>query len=209
MRIDPLKLDGSYLVTPKIHPDDRGSFLELFNGPAFEAAVGHPLVVRQANCTSTRRDAIRGIHAFALPPSQARYVACPRGAVSAVVVDTRTGSPTFGESVPVELDDQGRQALYVAEGLGLAYMPTSEDATVVYLCSSTYAPQREILVNPLDPDLELPWPRDREYVLSAKDRAAPTLREAEKAGLLPDYAACQEWYARLREPGAGRDDTHD
>jgi dTDP-4-dehydrorhamnose 3,5-epimerase len=75
------------------------------------------------------------VHYADVPPSQAKYVTCLRGAVLDVVVDIRVGSPTFGSWDLVRLDDIDRRAVYIAEGLGHAFMALTDDATVSYLCS--------------------------------------------------------------------------
>lgn len=198
MHIDPLGLEGAYLIRPQVFPDDRGLFLEVFNQPDFQEAIGHKLTVAQVNCSSSRRGTIRGLHGVALPPGQARYATCVRGSIVDIVVDVRIGSPTFGEHVPVVLDEQERHALYLAEGLAHGFAPLSDEATVVYLCSSTYSPAASFQINPLDEELSLPWPRDPEPILSEKDRSAPTLRQAMDLGLLPSYAECLAHIEELR-----------
>jgi dTDP-4-dehydrorhamnose 3,5-epimerase len=119
-------------------------------------------------------------------------VTCVSGAILDVAVDLRVGSATFGKWEIIRLDDQSRQAAFLAEGIGHAFMALSAEATVLYLCSTPYAPGRERGVHPLDPALGIPWPLDElgEPVLSEKDAAAPTVEEALRAGLLPRYADC-------------------
>ena len=151
MQIEPLGIDGAWVVAPKIHGDARGAFLEWFQHPAFEAAVGHRLSLEQANCSVSARGVVRGIHFADVPPSQAKYVTCVSGAVLDVVVDIRVGSPTFGQWESVLLDDRDRRALYLSEGLGHAFCSLADGSTVVYLCSTGYNPGREHGVHPLDP----------------------------------------------------------
>lgn len=202
MQLNRLDVDGAFLATPEIHPDDRGHFLEMFSQSAFKREIGHELNVAQVNCSLSRRGTIRGLHAVALP-SQARYVTCPQGGIIDIVVDIRLGSPTYGKYVAAELTAENRQALYLAEGLAHGFAPLTDEATVVYLCSSTWAPGREVQINALDPQLDLPWPTAAEPLMSKKDREAPTLREAAERGLLPAYADCQELYAGLNGLVAG------
>ncbi|MFG1701540.1 dTDP-4-dehydrorhamnose 3,5-epimerase [Nonomuraea sp. NPDC049309] len=202
MRIRELGIGGAFLVEPKIFPDSRGMFLEVFKQPAFAEAVGHPLNVAQVNCSVSVRGTIRGLHAIHLP-GQARYVSCPAGAIRDIVVDIRQGSPTYGQHVAVELSEDNLHALYLAEGLAHGFAPLSDQATVFYLCSATWSPENSYEINPLDPDLDLPWPRDREPVLSDKDRAAPSFKEAERLGILPSYADCQARYAELAAAANG------
>jgi dTDP-4-dehydrorhamnose 3,5-epimerase len=124
-------------------------------------------------------------------------VQCFSGRILDVVVDIRVGSPTFGQWDAVELDDEGRRGLYIAEGLGHAFCALSDSATVGYLCSTPYSPGREFGIHPLDPALGLPWPSGAESVLSEKDAAAPTLAEAKESGLLPTMEECQAFTATL------------
>ena len=192
-----LPIAGAWTFVPRQHSDDRGTFMELFRTEPLADVTGRELPVLQANCSVSRRGVLRGIHYADVPPSQAKYVTCVSGAVLDIVVDIRVGSPTFGEHAVVPLDDVERRAVYVGEGLGHSFMALSESATVVYLCSTPYAPGREHGVNPLDPDLALPWPSDVEPLLSPKDAEAPTLAEAQAAGALPSWEDCQAFYASL------------
>jgi dTDP-4-dehydrorhamnose 3,5-epimerase len=196
--MDPIGIDGAWLFTPQIHGDGRGSFLEWFRAADFAAAAGHRLSMGQANCSVSRRGSLRGIHFADVPPGQAKYVTCVRGAALDVVVDVRTGSPTFGRSVAIQLDDRTRRAVYLAEGLGHGFLALSDEAVVIYLASEPYAPEREHGVHPLDPTLAIGWPRGIEPVLSPKDAAAPSLADAERAGLLPSYADCLAYQEKLR-----------
>jgi len=193
--MEPLGIPGAWVFAPRIYSDDRGSFLELFRGAEFSGDVGHRLNVAQANCSVSRRGVIRGIHFADVPPGQAKYVMCVSGEILDVVVDLRTGSPAFGRWEAVNLDAETRRAVYLAEGLGHAFMALSDRATVVYLCSTPYAPERERGVHPLDAAIGIAWPAGAEAVMSQKDATAPTLAEAERAGLLPSYQACLEYAA--------------
>jgi dTDP-4-dehydrorhamnose 3,5-epimerase len=178
------------MVTPDVHQDDRGSFLELFHADDLGKVLGYWPQTAQANCSVSRHGVIRGVHFADVPPGQAKYVSCVSGAILDVIVDIRLGSPTFSLWEAVRLDDDDRRAVYIAPGLGHAFTALSDEATVVYLCSEAYQPGREHGINPLDPDLGIDWPADVPPVLSAKDAAAPSLREAERAGMLPTIGAC-------------------
>jgi dTDP-4-dehydrorhamnose 3,5-epimerase len=198
MDVTELKVPGAWSFTPRQFADLRGVFLEWFKGAAFEQAVGHPLTVKQANHSVSTRGTLRGVHFADAPPGQAKYVYCTRGAVLDVVIDIRVGSPTFGVSDAVRLDEVDRRAIYLAEGLGHAFLALTDDANVTYLCSEPYNPSGEHGVHPLDPALDLPWPDDLQPLLSDKDAAAPTLDQAKDSGLLPSYDVCESFYANLR-----------
>jgi dTDP-4-dehydrorhamnose 3,5-epimerase len=141
---------------------------------------------------------VRGIHFADVPPGQAKYVTCVRGAVLDVVVDLRVGSPTFGQWEAVRLDDVDRRAVYIAEGLGHGFCALTDGATLAYLCSTTYNPGAEHTVHPLDPQLAIEWPASAP-TLSARDAAAPPLSAAREAGALPDYETCRTYTESLRQ----------
>lgn len=190
MRIDPLPIDGAWTVTPRQHGDDRGTFLESFKSSALTAATGRPFTVAQVNHSVSAAGVLRGVHFADVPPGQAKYVTCVRGAVLDVVVDVRTGSPTFGAVETVRLDDADRRAVLLTEGLGHGFLALTDDATVVYLVSTEYDPAAEREVSPLsidwDPAPHLPA-GITDPILSAKDAAAPTLAQAAADGILPTY----------------------
>jgi dTDP-4-dehydrorhamnose 3,5-epimerase len=184
MKIRPLSIEGAFEVTPVQHGDSRGTFLEWYRFDLLAEAVGHPLELAQANMSISARGVVRGIHFADVPPGQAKYVTCVAGAVLDVVVDLRVGSSTFGQWDSVRLDDEQRRAVYLAEGLGHGFCALTEQATVTYLCSTTYRPGHEHGVDPLDAELGIVWPTTSP-VLSAKDAAAPSLAAARAAGGLP------------------------
>ncbi len=198
MQTRPLRIEGAWEFTPDLHPDDRGVFLNPYLADEMTQVVGHPLTLAQTNHSVSRRGTLRGVHYAAVPPGQAKYVSCPRGAALDVVVDIRVGSPTFGRHDTVLLDTVEHRAVYVAEGLGHAVVALEDDTVVSYLCSTGYAPDREHGVNPLDPALGLRIPPDLDLVISERDRTAPTLAEARDAGILPRYEDCVAFYDTLR-----------
>jgi dTDP-4-dehydrorhamnose 3,5-epimerase len=201
MKIVPLSIADAWEVLPAQHGDARGLFLEWYRLDRLAEAAGHPMRLAQANMSVSARSVVRGIHFADVPPGQAKYVTCVRGAVFDVIVDLRLGSPTFGRWEHVLLDDIDRRAVYIGEGLGHGFCALSKDATLTYLCSETYAPGREHGVHPLDADLAIAWPADSP-VLSDKDAAAPSLAQARSDGLLPDYQQCLQWTASLRSHAA-------
>jgi len=197
--VSPLRFDGVYQFDPVLRPDDRGVFLESFKANTFADAVGHAFDLAQMNISVSKGGTIRGVHFADVPPGQAKYVQCFAGSILDIVVDIRVGSPTFGDYDAVELSAESRTGLYIPEGFGHAFCALSDSATVGYLCSEGYSPQREHGIHPLDPDLALPWPATASPVLSAKDAAAPTFSQARESGLLPNFDTCQQFIASLRE----------
>ncbi|MFD0900459.1 dTDP-4-dehydrorhamnose 3,5-epimerase family protein [Actinomadura sediminis] len=198
--MEELSIQGAFLYTPRIHSDHRGSFHEVFRAEEFRKRTGRSLRPSQTNCSVSARGVLRGLHVAEVPPGQAKYIACVRGEILEVVVDLRVGSPGFGRWEAVRLDDENRRCLYLAEGLGRAFMALTDDATMVYMCSEPYAPEREHTIDPLDPELGIRWPEDIEPILSARDAAAPPLAAVRESGVLPGYAECLDFYAGNADP---------
>jgi dTDP-4-dehydrorhamnose 3,5-epimerase len=198
MEIRELKVEGAFEVTPRQFPDGRGVFLESFRGDLLAEHIGHRLDVVQTNVSVSSKGTVRGIHFADVPPSQAKYITCLTGSLIDYVVDLRVGSPTFGLWDSVLLDTKDRRAVYLAEGLGHAFCALEDDTTAMYLVSAAYNPGREHGIHPLDPEVGLKLPAGLQTpTLSDKDASAPSLTQARDQGLLPSYAACQEFYASL------------
>jgi dTDP-4-dehydrorhamnose 3,5-epimerase len=170
----PTTLEGPVLLEPVVHGDARGAFLETFREDRLiELGITEQWV--QDNHSRSARGVLRGMH-FQLGRGQAKLVRCARGAVLDVVVDIRTGSPTFGRWEAVELDDERHLQLYVPVGFAHGFCVLSELADVIYKCSSYYDPEQERTVAYDDPEIGIEWP-DLEPTVSERDRAAPLLAE--------------------------------
>ena len=196
MEIAETRVPGAWVFTPQQRADDRGLFLEWYRADLMTDVVGHPLALAQANNSVSRKDVLRGIHFALVPPGQAKYVYCPRGALADFVVDIRDGSPTFGAWDVVVLDDVDRRGMYIAEGIGHAFVALTDDASLTYLVSAPYDPAREFTVSPLDPELGIDW-GIADPILSERDAKAPTIAEARALGQLPTWESCIKRYAEL------------
>lgn len=176
--------------------------MEAFRADLLSAAIGHPFDLQQANLSVSAAGVLRGVHFADVPPGQAKYVSCPKGAIYDVIVDIRVGSATFGQWAGVLLDDVDRRAAYIGEGLGHAFVSLEDDSVVTYLCSTGYNPTGEHGITPLDPALGIDFPTTArngsplEYTLSDKDTAAPTLAQAKASGLLPRFDAVTDYVER-------------
>lgn len=201
MQARELTVPGAWEITPRQHVDDRGLFFEWYTDDSFREFAGHRLDLRQANCSVSTAGVLRGMHFAQLPPSQAKYVTCLRGAVFDVVVDIRVGSPTFGQWDSVLLDDRDHRSIYISEGLAHGFLALADDSTVMYLCSAGYNPGREHTFCATDPAVDVRWP-DTDHVLSGRDADAPTLEEVKAAGLLPTWDDTRAFVDDLRRRDA-------
>jgi dTDP-4-dehydrorhamnose 3,5-epimerase/epimerase EvaD len=190
MQVRELAIAGAFEFIPDIHADQRGLFVAPYQEGHFVAAVGHSFSAAQLNYSRSARGVIRGLHYTRTPPGQSKYVYCADGHAVDVMLDTRVGSPTFGQWDSVELGNGSFRAVYFPVGVAHSFAALRDGTVMAYMVSSGYVPDQELSIHPLDEALGLPWPSDITPVLSLRDREAPTLAEALAAGLLPHYEDC-------------------
>ena len=188
MSYSDLKIADCYLITQKVFPDERGLFREWFRTSEI-LEIDSDFSIQQANFSHSNRGVIRGMHFSLAPNGQSKIVTCTSGAVTDVLVDLRVGSPTFLNVEHLQFNEGQGLSVYIASGVGHGFQVTSTAGSMVYLTSSVYAPSYEKSVSPLDPELGINWPitQSSEVILSDVDRHAPSLRDAEKMGILPTF----------------------
>jgi dTDP-4-dehydrorhamnose 3,5-epimerase len=175
MRAVPTALPGVLVVEPVVHRDGRGFFLETYHAQKYrDAGIVLPFV--QDNYSRSEARTLRGLHAQLGPRPQGKLVRAVRGEIFDVAVDVRRGSPTFRRWVAVRLSGDNFLQLWVPPGFLHGFCTLSESADVAYKCTEAWQPADEVSVRWDDPELAIEWPLTAP-VLSAKDAAAPTLRE--------------------------------
>lgn len=175
------QLDGPLLLQPRVFGDERGFFVETARRSVLDELGIEEMV--QDNHSRSARGIVRGIHFQMVERGASKLVHCARGAIFDVVVDLRVGSPAFGRWEAFGLDDDNLRVLYVPHGFGHGFCVLSEVADVLYKQSAYYDGDVEAEISFRDPDLAIQWPADVELQASARDEAAPLLREV--AGRLP------------------------
>jgi dTDP-4-dehydrorhamnose 3,5-epimerase len=184
-------IHGAFVFTPVRHEDSRGHFQESFKLSGLNEELGLGFRVKQVNQSTSSKGVIRGIHFADNPPGQAKYVSCLKGTIWDVVVDLRTGSPTFGKWEGVEVSADNGKSVLIAEGLGHGFLSLEEGSVVTYLCSEEYSPLTERQINPLDGDLAIDFSgfgRNfgvKEFLMSEQDKQAQGFKQALADGLLP------------------------
>ena len=174
MLVDPSRIPALNILTARTFPDERGFLLQSWVKQEL-AAAGIPTDFRQAIQTCSKRGVIRGLH-FQWDPPMGKFVRCIHGGILDVVVDVRTGSPTLGDHVAVELTGKNHKIIWVPPGFAHGTFALEEGSIVLYECTAEHGPGREggILWN--DPALGIKWP-DIAPIVSAKDVEAPTLAD--------------------------------
>jgi dTDP-4-dehydrorhamnose 3,5-epimerase len=176
MQVTPTVLPGVLTLAPKVFADARGFFLESFNDRRFEDAVGAPVRFVQDNHSRSARGVLRGLHLQAAPHGQGKLVRVTRGRVFDVAVDIDPASPTYKRWVGIELDDVDHRQIWIPAVYAHGFLVLSESADLQYKTTDYYAAAAEIAIRWDDQSLAIDWPAlDIPYVLSDKDRVAPSL----------------------------------
>ena len=176
MNSRPGPITGIWLLTPKVHADARGQFVESFQKNRFAEQTGLSVDFIQDNEVVSEHGIVRGLHLQNNPHGQAKLIRVVLGKIYDVAVDLRADSSTYGEWFGVELSAENQTQLFLPKGFAHGYSVLSEMAIVQYKVDSPYNPQAEKGVRYNDPDLGIDWQVDNPK-LSEKDQKLPFLKD--------------------------------
>lgn len=174
MRLLETGLDGVVIIEPEVHGDNRGFFQETWKASSY-GDLGLPTVFSQANVSRSAQGVLRGLH-YQFQQPQGKLVSVFEGRIFDVAVDIRRGSKSFGHWAGVELSADNHRQLYIPEGFAHGFLVLSKSALFHYHCTSEYALQYDTAIAWNDPDINVKWPVEPEFV-SERDRTAPFLRD--------------------------------
>lgn len=171
-------------IEPQIFEDERGWFIESFNEERFHRELNRlglqlPSRFVQDNQSFSKKGVVRGLH-YQLPPhGQGKLVRVVHGAIYDVAVDIRKNSPTFGQSIGIELNAENKSMFWIPEGFAHGFITLEDDTHVLYKVTNFYAIASERSVHWKDPILNIKWPIRSKPILSNKDELAPYFRDIE------------------------------
>ena len=175
-RFQRLEISDVILITPKIHRDPRGFFIETYKKSEFlENGIKEKFV--QDNWSHSMKGTLRGLHFQKLPQAQAKLVMVLKGEVFDVAVDIRKNSTTYGKWVGEFLSEKKAQMLYIPVGFAHGFCVLSEEADFVYKVSNEYSTELDSGILWNDPAIGIDWPI-ADPLLSEKDLALPLLKDA-------------------------------
>ena len=182
MKATPLAIPDVVLLEPRIFEDPRGHFYESYNARTLAEVAGLSANFVQDNHSRSKRGVIRGLHYQLDPAPQGKLVRVVAGEIFDVAVDVRRSSPTFGKWVSQILSAENKRQVWIPVGFAHGFMALSDAAEVIYKATDFYdkAAERAIIWN--DPDLAIDWGLQSTPLLSAKDAAGSSFRDAEVFG---------------------------
>lgn len=182
MNVIQTAIPGVLIIEPEIFDDGRGFFIEIYQADRYGASgIGSRFL--QDNLSRSAKGTLRGLHFQARKP-QGKLITVLRGSVLDIAVDVRIGSPTFGQHVAVELNEEKRRQCWIPRGLAHGFIVRSDVADVFYKCDEFYSPADEVVLRWNDPELGINWHCDAP-TLSLRDGRGSSLTELR--GLLPQY----------------------
>lgn len=181
MQLFKTKIEGAYLLRPKVFGDSRGFFFESWNQETF-SELGINCNFVQDNCSRSSRYVLRGLHYQVGESAQGKLVGVMSGEVFDVFVDLRKNSPTYGQWDGYLLSTYQHDRLWIPPGCAHGFLVVSEKADFVYKCTNYYDPKsdRSLIWN--DPTIDIKWPLPKNVIpaLSNKDAQALTFDQCEK-----------------------------
>jgi dTDP-4-dehydrorhamnose 3,5-epimerase len=176
MNSKPGPITGSWLLTPRVHTDSRGQFVESFQKNRFAEQTGISLDFIQDNEVVSHQGVVRGLHLQNNPHGQSKLIRVVLGQIYDVAVDLRADSPSYGEWFGVALSADNQTQLFLPKGFAHGYCVLSERAIVQYKVDAPYNSKAESGIRYNDPDLGIDWQVDNP-ILSEKDQKLPFLKE--------------------------------
>lgn len=181
MNFIPTKLDGCFIIEPKIIADERGYFMESFNENTFQKGIDQAVHFVQDNQSFSTKGVLRGLHYQTGIHTQAKLVRVLSGEVLDVVVDIRPNSETYGQYVSIVLSAENQKQFFIPRGFAHGFLVLSETATFFYKCDNFYdkASEGGLIYN--DPTVNIDWQFPiSELLISEKDLVLPSLDKARK-----------------------------
>lgn len=183
LHVTPLPLAGALLLSPTVHHDDRGCFVESYNARTFAQATGFTPDFVQDNHAESHHQVLRGLHFQRHPYAQGKLVRVGYGDVFDVLVDLRLGSPTLGRWHGVHLSARTGQQLWIPPGFAHGYLTLSASSVFLYKVTQHRYAEAECCLRWNDPDVGIAWPTDTPR-LSAKDQQGASLQTWLASGVL-------------------------
>lgn len=150
-------IEGLCVITPAVHGDNRGYFMETYSQRDMEENGIHINFVQDNQSMSTK-GVLRGLH-FQKNFPQTKLVRVIRGSVFDVAVDLRKNSPTFGKWYGIELTEENKKQFLIPRGFAHGFLVLSETAEFCYKCDDFYHANDEGGLAWNDPAIGITWPQ--------------------------------------------------
>ena len=149
------KLDGVLVITPPTNFEDfRGSYVEIYNEPIYQAA-GIKQQFLQDDISTSNRNVLRGIHG---DTRTWKLISCLYGSFYLVVVNNDEKSNQFKQWTSFTLSDRNRLQVLVPPNFGNGHLVLSESAIFHYKQTTEYDRSSQFTIQWDDPSFNFWWP---------------------------------------------------
>lgn len=149
-------IEGLCVITPAVHGDNRGYFMETYSQRDMEEN-GIYINFVQDNQSVSVKGVLRGLH-FQKNYPQTKLVRVIKGSVFDVAVDLRKDSKTFGKWYGIELTAENKKQFLIPRGFAHGFLVLSETAEFCYKCDDFYHANDEGGLAWNDPGIGVRWP---------------------------------------------------
>lgn len=150
-------IEGLCVITPAVHGDNRGYFMETYSQRDMEEA-GLNMVFVQDNQSMSTKGVLRGLH-FQKQYPQTKLVRVIKGSVFDVAVDLRADSKTYGKWYGIILTEENKKQFLIPKGFAHGFLVLSDTAEFCYKCDDFYHPNDEGGLAWNDPQIGVIWPQ--------------------------------------------------
>ena len=176
MQVEKTTLEGVFVITPLVHEDERGFFMESYRQDELAEAGIDATFVQDNHSRSTRSNTVRGLH-FQWEPPMAKLMRVTRGSAFLVAVDIRKNSPTLGKWFGIEASEDNKKQLYAPASFARGFQTLTDDCEVEYKCTAFYNPETQGEIAWDDPAIGIDWPIKKAPMLSDRNKKSPTLAD--------------------------------
>ena len=149
-------IEGLCVITPAVHGDNRGYFMETYSQRDMEEA-GIDIVFVQDNQSCSTKGVLRGLH-FQKQFPQTKLVRAIKGSVFDVAVDLRSGSATYGKWYGVLLTEENKKQFLIPKGFAHGFLVLTDVAEFCFKCDDFWHPNDEGGLAWNDPAIGIEWP---------------------------------------------------
>lgn len=177
MKIENTILKDAYIITPDVHGDSRGWFMESYTKSKLQDITNIEFV-QDNQSYSSQKGILRGLHCQINPHCQTKLIRCTKGEIYDVIVDIRQGSPTYKQHIKVLLSAENKKQLFIPKGFLHGFVTLTNEVEVQYKVDDYYNKECDRSIKFDDPEFNIDWGITNP-ILSDKDKNAPLLKESD------------------------------
>jgi dTDP-4-dehydrorhamnose 3,5-epimerase len=164
------KFKDLIIYKKETYNDNRGYFRELYLQKHFKKSFPFDVM------SFSKKNVLRGFHLQTKNP-QAKLITVLKGKIYDVCIDCRKNSSTYGKYFSINLSENDNTSILIPEGFAHGFCTLTDKVILHYKCSNYRDKGSEVGILWNDSDLNITWPKNKNYIVSAKDKNNLTFEE--------------------------------